>query len=1849
MSGKSRYLKSIGTSTVSPYTDSLREPPPPPPPKSKRVSGTTQRDIYEDLSQSLSGSLGSVISNPPPPPPRRDFEKNRNVGLDDLQPRESKRTPTWSRYKFNPETKEQNSVGSSFDEVLNNSQSNDSIHSEGKESVAARRRRKAQEASYGVKQNRTNSTHYSKTNIKSRSDDVDKVDSPLVLYDSDEKSTDFEDEEGAVLSVNGDSQKSKGFFKVKSFIRMGTGRRSPVRNRSKSPQRTTYLDGDIHSGQRSAEIVVDQVKLAESASKLNRSPLWQSKDEAPNSFTKSQELAEDEGRNRNSQRQTLPSRNLGDKFRMNGGTALTSLRSDDVSELSNPTFFNTQSGIHLSSNNREEVARQEFVMKNAIPMKMKERSGTPSGSESSMDQSESAAPLISTKVLDPRHETDEEKAAKYHHSRSKTKESSFEPSMFGSETVVDEDPFFSPEGLDSKDPFKHPFYSGIGSASEHQKNSTTPTMDEFAYGADEAQISYDNRHSARTETINSDRRNLVDYGAEHRQRQSQNKYAPNNLSHEIQLTDSTYSSRSESPTPRPGSVSPKWKKERKKEQSLNIRIDTATNEIDSIESPRTMSPIYETQIRSSGDGSGGYGYQEEVDITDSSHSTPVTSPSNSERLANSPTNSKYPSQKFHYENEAVLSRRGSNEIDSASRSFRHKGSHSQSNQYLKTEKSVRFENDYNYEEEPLEVRSNYESRVERSESDSYRRENTEDVNLRNSRQSKIQASAHNDERHTERREYNHNRTQIINEKGPSGSIHSPQLAASDSGIVRSYGRQRSIHHSSSIDKVDAETTVDGEEKEAYHHNKSKFKSNDVNMAKSSQKYDQKSNIGRSARAAARRNKLEQKAKDELIKYSTNGTGSTRGSLKGHTSSSNQLANHGQLQPNRRMRSHVGTSTLKRGLSPVRVLSHRGDQTSFLKKAPAQLIPKRKPFKAPTGVFSSNEAAVAYTSEMTDPIQRAGVRLLSAAAVPIQTEIRRFIAKRRAEDRIWALTVIQSYFRMWKAETIRFETLYCVTKIQACFRGWLLRDTLEDEHFCATEIQKIARGYLATMQVYEDLYNITVVQSIARRKAAIVKAKIRLNSILTIQSFYRGMRWRRELAIQHNCSTTIQSAWRGYSAQVTYQFDIVDIIIVQSIFRRRSAQRLHASIIHKKHTEAAVVIQTCWRTYDCTMTYLHSIADILIVQSVVRRWIAMRFVPLYRAEVHNRNAVTIQTVSRGWSARMMLKKMKASIQIQSAWRGFQCYIDYIFTMADIVIVQRTVRQWLAVRHVNAIRKRIKKDNYNAAATRIQKIWRGYHAHMAMLFTLVHIIVVQSVARRRLAIARFKPVRLEHRSAIILQSQYRGYMVRNDYIEYLAARKIQACFRRTLARNIYIEYQAARCIQAQARRIIAVKNFKEYRAARAIQCWYRCQSISRDYSVFVAARKIQAQWRGFEARRVVGDELWLRDDAATSIQKTWRMFYQFSNYTILSFEKHAATTIQRCWRGFWQSSHYVILQFEIVRIQAFLRGNHQRKKLKQQNDSARVIQSTARRFMARKNCHMERLIAAMVWSASTSLSTRLASKRIQRWYREKRTKSEQKKAALIIERFFLWVRTEVEEEIERREKMKLVKRQKQRRRRRDEEDTLLESVWNTTLDDNTVQEQKKDKRKKDKTKGRQNRDSRSKKGSEHEEGRRKEATKQKSSSRSKENQHGGRRIEKEQKQSVRNRFGFYDPNEVEVQRPPTATVNMANDYSDTHSEVSGITTPSIFVGPISRVKMKSQDVEDDLDLEEAWMDTSQVKRSVDIGKKKKIMSRMQRNHSRDSSKENGDVSNRLDSVQADKNRIVPLDSSRRVHRDIMRRAL
>ena len=296
------------------------------------------------------------------------------------------------------------------------------------------------------------------------------------------------------------------------------------------------------------------------------------------------------------------------------------------------------------------------------------------------------------------------------------------------------------------------------------------------------------------------------------------------------------------------------------------------------------------------------------------------------------------------------------------------------------------------------------------------------------------------------------------------------------------------------------------------------------------------------------------------------------------------------------------------------------------------------------------------------------RLLSAAAIPIQTEIRCYLAKQEAHARMWGLILIQAYTRRWFAWKYKTTIVASTIKIQTIFRGWLARDDLEDMNYCATQIQKVARGYLALANVYEELYNIILVQSIWREKMAIAQVDIRKKALVKIQSVVRSYNARDEISYLSMNALIIQALWRGYSTQLSYQFQIVDIIIVQSIFRQKAASIIFKERLYKKKCNSIVKIQTLWRSHTCTENYILTIGDILIVQSVVRRWLALRLFFTYRANIHFEMSTKIQCLVKSWLLRMKYKENMASVLIQATWRRYQAHVNMLFTLVNIIIAQ-----------------------------------------------------------------------------------------------------------------------------------------------------------------------------------------------------------------------------------------------------------------------------------------------------------------------------------------------------------------------------------------------------------------------------------------------------------------------------------------------------------------------------------------------------------------------------------------------------
>ena len=193
------------------------------------------------------------------------------------------------------------------------------------------------------------------------------------------------------------------------------------------------------------------------------------------------------------------------------------------------------------------------------------------------------------------------------------------------------------------------------------------------------------------------------------------------------------------------------------------------------------------------------------------------------------------------------------------------------------------------------------------------------------------------------------------------------------------------------------------------------------------------------------------------------------------------------------------------------------------------------------------------------------------------------------------------------------------------------------------------------------------------------------------------------------------------------------------------------------------------------------------------------------------------------------------------------------------------------------------------------------------------------------------------------------------------------------------------------------------------------------------------------------------SAIKIQSSWRGFIAYSTYLIRRYETQAAITIQAYWRRYWQFTHYSTIYLHIVMIQAAVRGYQERSWQVFRRECATIIQAASRRFLTRKECHNECMISILIAAAATSLRMRNAARHLQRWWGNEMWKRKQKQAALIIERFFIYVKKEVENEVKALKKKR--KERRMRRKMRQSDDWILERAWLNTVEDASVMPEEK----------------------------------------------------------------------------------------------------------------------------------------------------------------------------------------------------
>jgi hypothetical protein len=309
-----------------------------------------------------------------------------------------------------------------------------------------------------------------------------------------------------------------------------------------------------------------------------------------------------------------------------------------------------------------------------------------------------------------------------------------------------------------------------------------------------------------------------------------------------------------------------------------------------------------------------------------------------------------------------------------------------------------------------------------------------------------------------------------------------------------------------------------------------------------------------------------------------------------------------------------------------------------------------------------------------------------------------------------------------------------------------------------------------------------IQAHARSFLAQRKAVDRMWALIEIQSYAR--RWKAEASLLGNrtSATRIASRFRGYKSRVELN----------------------------KLNDGAIQIQRIVRGYFAAARTYDAVFCIILVQARARGNNVRQ-----KTIQSSKSAIKIQSLVRGFTVRCnfdlwrdqrlfaLSQRLQATIKIQAIWRGFQGYTDYIFALVDVLVVQRTVRRWLAQRKACEIRK-------HRAAVILQSDWRRFSSQMALLYSFVRIIIVQSLARRFLArnALQNKQIEIEAEiaAAIKIQAFWRGFWSFSHFviIQYESIR-LQAIARGSMMRK-RLKLQLGCCIMIQAaiRRRLAIKR-------------------------------------------------------------------------------------------------------------------------------------------------------------------------------------------------------------------------------------------------------------------------------------------------------------------------------------------------------------------------------------------------------------------------------------------------------------
>uniref|UniRef100_A0A8C0G0W6 Abnormal spindle-like microcephaly-associated protein n=1 Tax=Chelonoidis abingdonii TaxID=106734 RepID=A0A8C0G0W6_CHEAB len=617
---------------------------------------------------------------------------------------------------------------------------------------------------------------------------------------------------------------------------------------------------------------------------------------------------------------------------------------------------------------------------------------------------------------------------------------------------------------------------------------------------------------------------------------------------------------------------------------------------------------------------------------------------------------------------------------------------------------------------------------------------------------------------------------------------------------------------------------------------------------------------------------------------------------------------------------------------------------------------------------------------------------------LQTAYRGMKTRQLLKKKHNAATIIQSNYRMYKqiiqkryrASKLRgiavqqyFAMKKAATCIQRAFREMRARKKYQDMYHAAAVLQRHFKAF-KERQRYLSLKAAAVV--LQRRYRALILVRWHTQeylsfrrAVIRIQSLYRGIQTRRNIQHMHLAASTIQSAFRMHKIKIAYQRMRIATVVIQNYYRfyvKGKVQRKIYLTIQK----SVLVIQAAYRGMKARQELKIMHASATIIQSLYRMhkqhnhykqlcWAVRVVQQRFRAnrardaEVKNytkikKAALCLQSAFRAKKARQLATIIQAAQRIQSV---FQMYLDrrrFLKKKTAAVTIQ------------SAFRCHRMKTRYKAIQDSTIAIQRWYRAC-------------------RMTCLQKAEYSAQRQAIIIIQSAYRGTVIRKIAKQKRAARKIQSFLHMAVHRRKFVRLRAA-AVTLQTYYLMSKTKlqYMTYRkAVFVLQQHYRSYLAMKHQRVaYLRTRKsiiiIQSRIRGFIERRKIQEikQSTIKiQQAACLIQAAYRGFKERHTF---HQQKAAALVIQKHIRarqeGRLECIKYIKTRKAAIKLQAFFRGWLVRKKILDQKRKKRLLCFSAAAYHHLSAIKIQRAfrIHLVLKHAQMQISSVLC---IQRWFR------------------------------------------------------------------------------------------------------------------------------------------------------------------------------------------------------------------------------------------------------------------------------